>query len=183
MKTLLRLIPLDDMVVFPGMEVTLPIDPGDDRRVLLLPRHGNEYAKVGVVAGVGDHVRLPGRAQATSFAALHRAVVGAAESSPDGGLRAHVEEHPDVTPPAAKTHELEGEYRAVAPEILELRGDDGRIAAFLRSIAEPGALADTAGYAPDLTFAQKIRLLETLDVVERLRFAIELQRGRLTELQ
>src|SRR5207248_1084612 len=112
-----------------------------------------------------------------------RAVVGAAESSPDGGLRAHVEEHPDVTPPAAKTHEIEGEYRAVAQEILELRGDDGRIAAFLRSIAEPGALADTAGYAPDLTFAQKIRLLETLDVVERLRLAVELQRSRLAELQ
>ena len=38
-KSLLRLIPLDDMVVFPGMELTLPLDPGTDTRVLLLPRH------------------------------------------------------------------------------------------------------------------------------------------------
>ena len=47
-----------------------------------------------------------------------------------------------------RTRELEREYRAVVEEILELRGDDGRIAAFLRSITEPGALADTAGYSP-----------------------------------
>ena len=53
----------------------------------------------------------------------------------------------------------------------------------MRSITEPGALADTAGYSPDLTFEQKIELLETLDVVERLTLALELQRERLAELQ
>ena len=68
-------------------------------------------------------------------------------------------------------------------EILELRGDDGRIAAFLRSISEPGALADTAGYSPDLSFEQKVELLETLDVTERLELAVRLQRERLAELQ
>ena len=68
-------------------------------------------------------------------------------------------------------------------EILELRGDDGRIPAFLRSISEPGALADTSGYCPDLGLAEKQRLLETLDVTERLELALELQRERLAELQ
>ena len=67
-------------------------------------------------------------------------------------------------------------------EILELRGDDGRISAFLRSITDPGALADTSGYSPDLNMAQKIQLLETLDVVERLTLALRLQQERLTEL-
>jgi ATP-dependent Lon protease len=38
----------------------------------------------------------------------------------------------------------------VVEEILELRGADGRVAAFVRSITEPGSLADTAGYSPDL---------------------------------
>ena len=52
--------------------------------------------------------------------------------------------------------ELETEYRAVVEEILELRGDDGRIQSFLRSIADPGALADTSGYSPDLSFEQKV---------------------------
>jgi ATP-dependent Lon protease len=71
----------------------------------------------------------------------------------------------------------------VVEELLELRGDDGRVAAFVRSILEPGALADTAGYSPDLTYEQKVELLEILDVTERLRRALELQRERLTEMQ
>ncbi len=75
------------------------------------------------------------------------------------------------------------EYRAVVEEILELRGADERIAAFLRSIEEPGALADTAGYSPDLSTDQKLRLLETLDVSARLELAVQMQRERLAELQ
>jgi ATP-dependent Lon protease len=57
------------------------------------------------------------------------------------------------------------------------------VAAFVRAIAEPGTLADTSGYAPDLTFAQKVEILETLDVTERLERALRMQRDRLTELQ
>jgi ATP-dependent Lon protease len=71
----------------------------------------------------------------------------------------------------------------VVLEILELRGDDGRLAAFVRSITEPGALADTVGYSPDLSFARKVEVLATLDVVERLTLALRLQRERLAELQ
>ncbi|HUE39782.1 MAG TPA: AAA family ATPase, partial [Candidatus Binatia bacterium] len=182
-KNLLRLVPLDDMVVFPGMELTLPLDAGTEQRVLLLPRHASQYAKVGVIANISEKVRLPGRGQATALSAVHRATVGAARPDIDGALRVEVEDHPDVTPPPAKTHELEAEYRAVVNEILELRGDDGRLAAFVRSISEPGALADTAGYAPELSFDQKVSLLETIDVVERLKLALELQRSRLAELQ
>ena len=83
----------------------------------------------------------------------------------------------------ALTRELEREYRAVVDEILELRGDDGRIRAFVRSITDAGALADTAGYSPDLNFTQKLQLLETFDVVERLKLALQFQRERLAELQ
>jgi len=79
------------------------------------------------------------------------------------------------------TRELEREYRAVVEELLELRGDDGRVSAFLRSVTQPGALADTTGYAPDLTFAQRLQLLEALDVVERLSLALQFQRERLAE--
>ena len=98
-------------------------------------------------------------------------------------LRVEVDERQDVTPPPVQTADLEREYRAVVEEILELRGDDGRISAFVRSITEPGALADTAGYSPDLNYAQKVELLETLDVVERLTLALRLQQERLAELQ
>jgi ATP-dependent Lon protease len=181
--TSLLLIPLDDTVVFPNMSVTLAVDAGEDDRVLLVPRHENEYAKVGTVAEVLDRVRLPGGVRAVSLNGLHRAVIGAASTDADGQLRAEIEERPDDAPPPMQTRELEREYRAVVEEILELRGADERVSAFVRSISEPGALADTAGYSPDLSFEQKVRLLEEVDVVDRLRLAIELQRERLAELQ
>src|SRR5207302_1884844 len=115
--------------------------------------------------------------------ASHRGVIGAARADAQGRLRVEVEERPDETPPPVRTRELETDYRAVVEEILELREADDRIGAFLRSIVEPGALADTCAYSPDLTFAQRVELLETVDVVERLDLALRLQRERLAELQ
>ena len=53
----------------------------------------------------------------------------------------------------------------------------------MRAVREPGALADTAGYSPDLAFEEKVELLEQVDVVERLELAVRLQRERLAELQ
>jgi ATP-dependent Lon protease len=180
--TTLRILPLDDVVVFPGMPVTLPADVGSDTRVLLIPRRGGAYAAVGVVAEVSDRVRLPGQGTAVSLLALHRAMPGAAHTGADGVLRVEAEDRPDPVPPPSVTRELEREYRAIVEEILRVRGDDGRISAFVRSITEPGALADTAGYSPDVGVAQKMQLLETLDVVERLRLAVQFQQERLTEL-
>ena len=149
----LRIIPLDETVVFPGMPVTLPVDVGSDDRVLLVPRQDNTYASVGVVAEVSERVRLAGRGLAVSLMALHRAIPGAAAADEDGVLRVDVEARPDHAPATSLTRELEREYRAVVDEILELRGDDGRIRAFVRSITDAGALADTAGYSPDLNFS------------------------------
>jgi ATP-dependent Lon protease len=180
--TRLTLISMDDTVVFPGMPATLSLDAGADKHIFLMPRHGNSYAKVGVVAEVTERIHLAGRGFATSIRGLHRGVPGAAQTDPDGQLRVNVEERPDIVPPPAATRELEREYRAVVEEILELRGDDGRIKDFVRSITHPGSLADTAGYSPDLNFAQKMELLETLDVIDRLKLALRFQQERLTEL-
>jgi ATP-dependent Lon protease len=178
----LPLVPLDDAVVFPGMPVTIPAISGNDRRVLLIPRRGVGYARVGVVAEVTKRHTIRGTA-VMSLDALHRGVPGIAHGDQDGVLRVEVHEHPDVAPPQELTADLEREYRAVVEEILELRGDDGRISAFVRSITEPGALADTAGYSPDLNNEQKLELLETIDIVERLSLSLKFQRERLAELQ
>src|ERR1700753_1494462 len=182
-KQLLRLIPLDDTVVFPNMGITLTIDVGDDERVVLVPRHENEFLEVGTIAEVTEHIRLPGGGRAVAISGEHRALIGAAQTGAGGELRVEVEERPDEVPVDKRTRELEREYRAVVEEILELRGDDGRIAAFVRSITDAGALADTAGYSPDLSVAQKIELLETLDIVERLALALKFQQERLAELR
>src|SRR5262245_50040426 len=178
-----RLIALNDTVVFPGMSVTLPLEATDASLVFLVPRHGSDYANVGVVAQVVERVRLPGGRSAALVTGLHRGVAGAANPGPDGNLWVEVQPRPDDTPPPARTHELEREYRAVVEEILDLRDADEQVRAFVRSITGAGALADTSGYAPDLTFAQKVELLETLDVVARLELALRFQKERLTELQ
>jgi ATP-dependent Lon protease len=165
------------------MSLTLAIDAGDEERVLLVPRHEQEFADVGTVAEVSDRVRMPGGGRAYALQGLHRGVAGAAQTLPDGRLFVEVDEQADPVPVDGKTRNLEREYRAVVEEILEVRGDDGRISAFLRSISEPGTLADTSGYSPDLTYEQKVKLLQTLDVTERLGLALGYQRERLAELQ
>ncbi len=179
----LLLVPLEDTVVFPGMNVTLTVDVGDEDRVVLVPRHENEYAAVGTVAEVTERVRIRGGMRAVTLEGLHRGVIGAAHTDALGQLRAEVDERVDESPPPVQTRELEREYRAVVEEILDLRGADDRVREFLRAITEAGPLADTCAYAPDVTFAQRVELLETVDVVERLKLALELQRERLAELQ
>jgi ATP-dependent Lon protease len=179
----LLLVPLEDAVVFPNMTLTLTVDVGSEERVLLVPRHETDFANVGTVADVVEHVRLPGGARGVTLNGLYRGVAGAAHTAPDGKLYVEVEERPDEEPVDGRTRALEREYRAVVEELLELRGDDGRIQAFVRAITEPGTLADTSGYAPDLTFEQKVELLETLDVTDRLELALRYQRERLAELQ
>ena len=189
-KPVLRLIPMDDTVVFPNMGITLTIDVGDDERVVLVPRHENDFLEVGTIAEVDDHIRLPGGGRAVALSGQHRALIGAAQTGPDGQLRVEVDERPDEEPAggtpevrSGRTRNLEREYRALVEEILELRGDDGRIAAFLRAIVEPGPLADSAGYSPNLSYEQKVELLRTIDVTDRLELAVKLQRESLAELQ
>jgi ATP-dependent Lon protease len=165
------------------MGITLTAEVGDDERVVLVPHHENAYLEVGVVAEVSDRVRLPGGGRAVAVQGLHRALIGAAQTGPDGALRVEVEEKPDAAPVDGRTRNLEREYRATVEEILELRGDDGRISAFLRAIVDAGALADSAAYSPEISWEQRVELLRTLDVTERLELAVAIQRERLAEMQ
>src|SRR5215217_1276124 len=97
----LRIVPLDDTVVLPGMPVTLSVDVGADEHVLLVPRSNNTYAGVGVVAEVSERVRLAGRGLAVSLTALHRGIPGAASADADGVLRVEVEVFKDERPARA----------------------------------------------------------------------------------
>src|SRR5258708_20849713 len=117
-KQLLRLIPLDDTVVFPNMGITLTIDVGDDERVVLVPRHENEFLEVGTIAEVSEQIRLPGGGRAVALTGEHRALIGAAETGPNAELRVQVAERPDDVPVDGRTRELEREYRATVEEIL-----------------------------------------------------------------
>src|SRR4029450_10568665 len=93
-----RLIPLDDTVVFPGMPVTLSVDPGADTRVLLVPRRGGECATAALSPGVRAGVKLGGRRYAVSLMGLHRALPGAAVSDRAGHLTVEVGATADIPP-------------------------------------------------------------------------------------
>src|SRR4051795_9611614 len=111
--TSMILVPLDETVVFPTMDVTLPVDVGDEEQVLLIPRQDTTFAAVGTVANVTDSVRLPGGARAVQLSGIARGVAGAAESDPLGRLRVEVTEYVDDVPVDGRTRDLEREYRAV----------------------------------------------------------------------
>src|SRR4029453_9166186 len=102
METML-LVPVDDSVVFPTMTVTLAIDVGSEERVVLVPRKDDEFASVGTVADVAEHIRLPGGGRAVALEGQFRGRIGAAHTEPDGNLYVEVEAHPDDQPVDGKT--------------------------------------------------------------------------------
>ena len=176
----LPLLPLTTGVVLPGMVVTLTIESdearaavdaaaasgGDERRLLLVPRSDGRYARVGTVATIEDVGALRNGTEALVIRGLHRAVVGV--GVPGTGDAVWVQVEPvEETEPTARAKELAREYRAVIENIVEARGVP-QVAEFLRGIADPGQIADTSGYSPDLSLDQKIEILETLDVEARL---------------
>ncbi len=188
----LPLIPLEDAIVLPGMAFAFELispdanvavdEAGADGHVVLVPKVDGRFARIGVVAAVeGEPAMLPGGHRGVTLRVLHRAELGRADAS-GGALRIDVEERPDPTEIDEEMAERMRAYRAVVESILESRGRP-QVIAFLRSIDEPGALADTAGFSPDLSFRQKLELLETIDVAERLEKATAWARDTLAEFE
>jgi ATP-dependent Lon protease len=54
---------------------------------------------------------------------------------------------------------------------------------YVRSIDDPGHLTDNTGYSPDYTYSERLELLSTFDVVERLIKVREFYRKQLALLQ
>ncbi|HEX3621758.1 MAG TPA: LON peptidase substrate-binding domain-containing protein, partial [Acidimicrobiales bacterium] len=191
--TALPLLPLATGVVLPGMVVTMAIESDEataaidaaadaDNRILLVPRLDDRYARVGTVAKLEDSGELPSGLRAVVVRGLHRARVGLGVPAPSGtALWVQADAvRPDATP-SAHAGELAREYRAVIENILDHRGASG-LAEALRGISDPGTMADTAGYSPDLSFEQKIEVLETVDVEARLEKVLAWARETLADL-
>jgi ATP-dependent Lon protease len=187
----LPLLPLTSGVVLPGMVFTMALESDEAKaaaeaagtaggRLLLVPHIDGRYASVGVVAEVVEQGELPGGMAAIVVRGDLRATIGT--GVPGTGSALWVEAEPVAEPePSAAVAELAREYRAVLENILLSRGA-GRIAAQLREVTEPGRLADVAGYSPDLSLAQKVEVLETLDVEARLRLVLGWARDTLADL-
>jgi ATP-dependent Lon protease len=189
---ILPLLPLTTGVVLPGMVVTLTIESDDARtavsaaratggELLLVPRIDSRYARVGTVGKVEDVGSLPSGMEAVVIRGLHRATIGAGVPGTGDATWVQVEPSSDPSEPTERARKLAREYRAVLESIVESRGVP-QVAEFLRGIQEPGAIADTAGYSPDLSFEQKVEILETLDVEQRLEKVLAWARDILGEL-
>jgi ATP-dependent Lon protease len=94
---------------------------------------------------------------------------------------AWVQVEPIEEPEASEAvRELAREYRALLENVLESRGAPGAVQ-FVRNARTPSHLADLAGYSPELSVDQKIEVLETVDVEERLTRLIEWTKQNLAE--
>ncbi|HET6771205.1 MAG TPA: LON peptidase substrate-binding domain-containing protein, partial [Actinomycetota bacterium] len=189
---ILPLLPLQTGVVLPHMVVTLTLESPEARAavdaarsaqdtLLLVPRtQGGGYARVGTEAVIEEMGRTPGGAEAVVIRGLHRAVIGSGVAGTGEAIWVQVEPRPDPESVTERTEQLAREYRATLENIVEARGVP-QVAEFLRGVEEPGALADMAGYSPDLTFDQKVQVLETLDVEQRLERVLAWAKEALAE--
>ena len=195
----LPMLPLDDVVVLPGMVVPVPLSDSEARaaveaaqaatgaadgtgaRLLLVPRLDGKYSGFGTVGVIEQIGRLRGGEHAAVLRGIQRAKIGTGTTGPGAAL--WVEAGELATPPGDQRElaELARDYKAVATTILQQRGAFQFIDT-VQSMTDPAALADLAGYAGYLTNTQKSWLLETADVAERLRTLLTWSRDHLAEL-
>src|SRR4051794_39185514 len=210
MSTTLPVLFLDDAVVLPGM--VLPIELTDqaqasidaaraargsggrssdlrevDRdsreplRLLLVPRIDGRTGVIGTVAEVTQIGRLPSGEPAAVLRATARARIGTGVPGPGAALWVEAEIL-DLPAATGRARELAGEYKHVLTSILQQRQAYQVIDA-VQKMTDPSELADAAGYASWVETSEKLRLLETVDVVERLEFLLEKATAYLAEME
>ncbi|MDR8413379.1 endopeptidase La [Nonomuraea sp. 3-1Str] len=194
----LPVLPLDDEVVLPGMVVPLDLSDSEVRaaidaaesssrasgrnkpRVLLVPRIDGRYGAVGVQAVVEQVGRLPGGEPAAVVRGVDRVRVGTGTTGPGAALWVEAITV-DAVPVSERAEELAKEYKALATTILQKRGA-WQVVDQVNQIDDPSVLADSSGYTPWLTTAQKVELLEAADPADRLARLVEWSREHLAEL-
>ncbi|MEV0352391.1 endopeptidase La [Nonomuraea sp. NPDC050680] len=191
---ILPVLPLDDEVVLPGMVVPLDLSDSEVRaaidaaqasggnkpQVLLVPRIDGRYGAVGVQAVVEQVGRLPGGEPAAVVRGVDRVRVGTGTTGPGAALWVEAITI-DAVAAGERAQELAKEYKALATTILQKRGA-WQVVDQVNQIDDPSVLADSSGYTPWLTTAQKVELLEAADPAERLARLVEWSREHLAEL-
>ena len=185
----LPLVALRETVIFP--EMIVPLQVGREKSVnalnaavaeggpiaLVTQRHAEqedisdagELYTVGTLAKIAQVVQLQdGTVRAIVQGQGRLRLSGFVTTSPY--LRARVEEVDDDAPPGLEVQAL---MRTVQAQIEQYVANGAPVppeaAVAARNISEPGLLADMVAYSPDMTTEQRQELLETIDVVERLK--------------
>jgi ATP-dependent Lon protease len=185
----LPLVALRETVIFP--EMIVPLQVGRDKSVaalnaavessgpiaLVTQRQAereeigdpSELYTVGTLAKIAQVVQLQdGTVRAIVQGQTRLRVIGFAQTSPYIIIKA--EEIEDVTPDSIEVQAL---MRTVQAQIEQYVANGAPVppeaAVAARNISEPGLLADMVAYSPDLSTEQRMELLETTDVLERLK--------------
>jgi len=185
----LPLVALRETVIFP--EMIVPLQVGRDKSVaalnaataasgpiaLVTQREAEreeiedpaELYSVGTLAKIAQVVQLQdGTVRAIVQGQGRLKVLEFVQTSPYIIVR--VEEMPDVTPEGIEVQAL---MRTVQAQIEQYVANGAPVppeaAVAARNITEPGLLADMVAYSPDLSTGQRMQLLETTDVLERLK--------------
>ena len=189
----LPVIPLPDGVVFPGTVVTIALESeearaavsaamaGSDHRLLLVPQVEGRMAHVGVIAQVENAGELPGGGSAAIIRGLQRARLGAGVVAERSGLWVQAEPVPDARP-SVRIEALARELRVVLEEVAEVRRSR-RLPEILRSVSDPGALADAATSWADASTDHKLTILEATELGVRVELVLAWAKQLLAELQ
>src|SRR2546429_9086361 len=200
----LPVLPVDDEVVLPGMvvpletsqpEVGAAIDaarmpsrqvpgmrPETKARVLLVPRLPDRgLAGVGTLAVVEQVGRLPGGQPGAVVRGTSRVEIG---SGPTGrGAALWVEGSVIAeTNQGPRADELAEQYKTLITSMLQQRGAWQVIDA-IQQLTDASAIADRAGYSSYLSTTQKLQLLETADLVQRLELVVGWAKDQLAEME
>src|ERR1700755_453081 len=200
----LPVLPVDDEVELPGMvvpletsqpEVGAAIDaarmpsrqvPGmrseTKARVLLVPRLGDRgLAGVGTLAVVEQVGRLPGGQPGAVVRGTARVKIGSGTTGPGAALWVEgtvIEE----TNKGPRADELAQQYKTLITSMLQQRGAWQVIDA-IQQLTDASAIADRAGYSSYLSTTQKLQLLETADLVQRLELVVGWAKDQLAEME
>src|SRR5882672_2916976 len=186
----LPVLPLTDEVLLPGMVIPVTLDAGtqaaidaarttSDKTLLAVPRLDGAYGPVGTVATIDKVGRLPSGEPAAVIRGLSRARIGSGVPGPGAALWVEATAL-DEPAPAGRAKELAREYKALVASVLQQRGAWQVIDAVER-MTDLAELADSAGYSPWLTVAQKAELLAAPDVTNRLDLLVGWLRAYLAE--
>src|SRR5450631_2205197 len=150
-------------------------------RVLLVPRLSDRgLAGVGTLAVVDQEGRLPGGEPGAVLRGISRVRIGSGTTGSGAALWVQgtvIEE----TGRGARADELAKEYKSLIIAMLQNRGA-WQVVDAIQQLDDPSAIADRSGYSAYLNAAQKLQILETTDLVERLELIIGWTKEHMAEL-
>jgi ATP-dependent Lon protease len=200
----LPVLPLDDEVVLPGMVVPIELTDAEVRgavdaarnsaglgrgpgirseeksQVLLVPRIAGRLAGTGTLAVIEQVGRMPGGEPGAVLRGVSRVKIGHGTTGPGAALWVEGTEI-EETGQGARATDLAKEYKSLLVAILQQRGQ-WQVVDMIQQLDDPSTIADRAGYSSYMTGEQKLQLLETPDIAERLETAIKWTREHLAEL-